>query len=404
MKINLLYISYWGIQDGLTQSTVLPNIDILQKLDNVESIVLLTIERNSQKVTPTRFGNKKVQHIPVYSPDLRPYLLNKTLDFVYFPIKIHQICKRYNVTHILARGAMAGTLAWMVSRLNNLPYFVESFEPHSAYMLQSGVWGLNDLRYKFQHYAENQQLRTADAIITVSDNYRTYLRSAAVPENKLFMIPCCVDLKQFEFSVADRNKIREKLSIKQNDITGIYVGKFGDIYYRDEAFDIISSAFTFFGSAYYQIILTPQPIAEIIQELEKRSVPINRVFVAKVAHHEVPEYLSASDFAFSFVKPAECRKYCSPVKDGEYWANGLPTLLANDIGDDSDIVTDENLGYVFDLSNEKLQLAFSHINSMIHSKSNLSRDQRIVQAALKHRGYHIAEDVYRKVFNSINTV
>lgn len=399
MKINLLYISYWGVYDGLTQSTVLPNIDILQKLDNVESIVLLTIERNSQKVTPTRFGDKKVQHIPVYSPDLRPYLLNKTLDFVYFPIKIHQICKRYNVTHILARGAMAGTLAWMVSRLNNLPYFVESFEPHSAYMLQSGVWGLNDLRYKFQHYAENQQLRTADAIITVSDNYRTYLRSAAVPENKLFMIPCCVDLKQFEFSVADRNKIREKLSIKQNDITGIYVGKFGDIYYRDEAFDIISSAFKFFGNAYYQIILTPQPIAEILQELEKRSVPVNRVFVAKVAHHEVPEYLSASDFAFSFVKPAECRKHCSPVKDGEYWANGLPVMMAEGIGDDSDIVVNEQIGCIFSPEAEQLNTAFLKIKDILKSIEQGTRNHKIVQAAVNHRSYKLAEAVYRRIFD-----
>ena len=74
-----------------------------------------------------------------------------------------------------------------------------------------------------------------------------------------------------------------------------------------------------------------------------------QAFITKAPHGEVPGYLAASDFAFATIKPAPCRLFCSAVKIGEYWANGLPVLLTPGVGGDSAIIAAEKGGAVFDL-------------------------------------------------------
>jgi hypothetical protein len=60
----------------------------------------------------------------------------------------------------------------------------------------------------------------------------------------------------------------------------------------------------------------------------------------------VKDYLSAADFAFATIKSTPIRLYCCPVKNGEYWASGLPILLEDGIGDDSDIIKSEGGGII----------------------------------------------------------
>ncbi|MFC5269349.1 hypothetical protein [Adhaeribacter terreus] len=401
--MTILYLCYWSINDALTVATCFPNLKILNNFTAIEKIVFITIERNFEsevKFAPS-FKNEKIEFKPLHSSDLHYGVLNKINDFVSFPKELAKLVQHYKVDKIIARGAPAGALAYLVWKKLKTPFLVESFEPHADYMLESGVWKNYDPRYVFQKHWEEKQKTVAAGLMPVADNYKKKLLSEGVSEQKIRTVPVSVDTQHFSFNKPDRNEIRKKLNISSDGIVGIYVGKFGDIYYDQEAFDIFRKAFDFFGLSFRLILLTPNSIDEVKAKLLKIGIDPAKVFTAKVAHHEVPQYLSASDFAFSTIKPAACRKYCSPTKNGEYWANGLPIILTEGVGDDSDIIKNEGGGAVFNLE------VPGSIESALHEIAEIISDpgcrDGILKLAENHRSLKKAESAYQYFFAMHNT-
>lgn len=109
-------------------------------------------------------------------------------------------------------------------------------------------------------------------------------------------------------------------------------------------------------------------------------------------HQEVPDYLSASDFAIATIKPAPCRLFCSAIKIGEYWASGLPVLVTPGVGDDSAITEAEGGGAVFDLSQPgSLPDALSRIAAVL-ARPNY---RAVIHGlAVRHRGVNQAWVAY----------
>ena len=79
------------------------------------------------------------------------------------------------IDFIIARGAAAGALAYKAFKKTKVPFYVESFEPHAAYMLESSVWSKNDPRYLFQKRWEGKQKKYATGLMPVSNNYKKQL-------------------------------------------------------------------------------------------------------------------------------------------------------------------------------------------------------------------------------------
>lgn len=400
--MTLLYLSYWGVDDGLTVSTVFPNLEILAKKENISSIHYCSIERGTIPIKPKQFDSKKITHIPLYSKNIRPSILNKINDFVLFPKILKSICIEKKVSAIIARGAPAGSLAWMVHKRLHIPYYVESFEPHAEYMLDSGVWGAKNPKYLFEKYWENKQKESAEAIITVSHNYKKALVKDGVSANKVHVVPCCVNLEKFQFDNSQRTVIRNKLQISGSQFVAIYVGKFGGIYYDKDAFKLMKESFNFFGPVLELILLTPQSHDQISEWLGAYDIPSEKVHIKSVLHSEVPSYLSAADFAFSFHKSTNHSFAFSPIKNGEYWASGLPIVISEGIGDDSEIVVKENGGAIFTPSETTSNdAAFNHILTYYKSGNRMDVANQMYAIAHKHRNFSLAESVYSKLFDHL---
>jgi hypothetical protein len=397
--MNILYIAYWGIGDGLTASTVFPHLAILADYKQINQIIFCTIERGGHPVEYSGPILNKIKFTPLYSKNIRPSVMNKVLDFVLFPQQLINICHTFNVAKIISRGAPAGALAYKVHTKTSIPYYVESYEPHADYMLESGVWTRWNPKYIFEKRWEEKIKKTAKLIVTVSTNYRIQLLNEGVDENRLAVVPCCVKQQDFRLNEDNRVTTRTKLNIAPNDIAGIYLGKFGGIYYDDEAYAIFKATFESFKKKFFLLILTPDNKTEIITKLKQHDIPLERVYVEKVPHSEVPVFLSAADFAFAFYRPNHSAKYLSPVKFGEYWANGLPILTPAGIGDDSDIIINEKKGgVVFSLSNIKNDLI--KLSVILESKSRQHNYQEIKGLAEKYRSFSILLRVYNQIIQN----
>ncbi len=353
--MRILFLGYWGLRDGLTTSTILPHLRLLQERPDVEAIRLVTIERGAEAEDKlelvTDFPAEKISFAPLRSRPGRNVILNKIEDFVRFPNELVRQAADFRADFILARGAPAGALAYLVWEKTGLPFYVESFEPHADYMLESGVWRRYDPRYLFERHWEKKQKQLARGLMPVAENYRQQLLAEGVPAARLATVPCSVDAHRFGFDDVARQSLRHRLGFAAPGTTvGIYVGKFGGIYYDEEAFGVFRAAADHFGPAFRLIILTPDNESLVRGKLRAAGLRTEAVFVTKAAHAEVPDYLSAADFAFATIKPAPCRRFCSAIKIGEYWASGLPVLVPPGVGDDSAIAEAEGGGAVFDLT------------------------------------------------------
>ena len=398
--MRILFLTYWGLHDGLTTSTVFPHLRLLQDRPDVAAVRLVTIERSAEAqaelIFAPGFEASKISFEPLRSRPAGNVILNKIEDFTRFPNELVKQVAAFKPDFILARGSPAGALAYLVWQKTKLPFYVESFEPHADYMLESGVWRRYDPRYLFQRHWEKRQKELALGLMPVAENYRQQLIREGVPAQRIVTVPCSVDAGQFAYDEAARQRVRERLGWASTDVVGVYVGKFGSIYYDEEAFQVFRTAADFFGADFRLIILTPDSLYEVQAKLAAAGLAAGQVFVIKTAHQEVPDYLSAADFAFATIKPAPCRLFCSAIKIGEYWASGLPVLLPEGIGDDSDIIKQEGGGAIFNL--DRPISVSGALANVAQQMAQPGYRQRVRHLAERHRSIELSRQAYVHFF------
>lgn len=391
-----MFIGYWGLHDGLTASTIFPWLHVMQQSTLVEEVVFCTIERDA--ATPIVSDKLRVlsniRHVPLFSVSRKCTLYSKVSDFIRFPRALTTLAQQSKIHILFAHGAPAGALAYKVWASTKLPFFVSSFEPHAEYMAESGVWARAGLKYTFQKYWEEKQIENASGLMPVSDNYRHLLLTKGVPKTKVKTVPSTVKNHLFKFDAQKRTHLRHTLNWDES-IIAIYVGKFGGLYYQKETFEIYKTCFRLVPN-FKLIILSPQPVHEINSLLRAADIASEDVYINQVAHQEVAAYLSAADFAFATYKPGKSKLHLSPIKTGEYWANGLPVLLTEGVGDDSDIIKREGGGATFNLAVEgSVENALKQILEIVKDPGHR---EKIPELARKYRSSERLREAFAYFF------
>jgi hypothetical protein len=390
--MNILFLSYWGIAEGLTAATVIPHLHILDGIDEVGKIFFITIERDGVPRHVALPG--KVVHMPLTSG--KKYL-QKVGDFIRFPAMIQKTISSKKITFMFCKGSPAGALGYLVHKRTGIEYAVESLEPHAEYMLESGVWKKWGFRYNVQRWWESKQTKTAHYLLPVAGGMKALLISQGVEPDRIHIMPCAVDHHKFRFNQNKRDSVRSSLQISPDCVVGIYVGKFGGLYYDEEAFDVFKYSFDFFEN-FRLIILTPDNAQDVHSRLLKKGLGALACHVVKVEHGEVPDYLSAADLAFALIKPSASKKFASPIKIGEYWSVGLPVLITEGIGEDSHIISLNKAGATFRLAD--LQPAFTEMRQVLNDDT-LSNRTRIRELALRYRNFERNEEIYRRIIQEL---
>ncbi len=383
--MKLAFISYWGIDQGLTQATVIPHLAVLDRLLAVESIHFITIERTSDSIDKDHSLPDKVVHIPVFEAAKSNFGSNKITTLR----KVYKKLKEVSPDIIFARSSLAAIPAYFYNRKTKVPYVVESFEPHANYMVDSNEWSAGGLKYKMLKKWEEKQIKTANFLLPVAENYKEELASRVINPEKIKVLPCTVDVDVFQKDIGQRSRIRKELGIDDQTVVGIYVGKFGGLYQEEEAFGTFHQALSRLGN-YHLIVLSPTKKEAILKLAEKTEFEISQLSILEVKSHEVPSYLSASDIAFATYKRFSSNKYLSPIKLGEYFANGLFVVCTPNVGDDANRLASYEIGITTD--------QLPHIDTF-YKKHEASKS---VEYARQFRGRKIIAEVYTEVIESLS--
>lgn len=122
----------------------------------------------------------------------------------------------------------------------------------------------------------------------------------------------------------------------------VYAGKLGGWYMVPEMFDFVA-AFRRTCRPASLLVLTTGDRAAFETFGRAKGVPCA---VVTADRQDVPSFLSAGDAGLSFILSAHSKRACSPVKNGEYLACGLPLVSTAGIGDYSDLVVRSRVGVV----------------------------------------------------------
>lgn len=80
---------------------------------------------------------------------------------------------------------------------------------------------------------------------------------------------------------------------------------------------------------------------------------------------------------------------------------GLPVVITNNIGDDSLLINQNEIGFVLkDLTNAEYLMAVKKIDKLLSGNDTLELYQKIRPVAEKYRNYSIAENIYHEVYGN----
>ena len=359
----------------------------------VDAITLISIER---KETSLQFDlGPKVQRVQYESSDR---VWNKMTDRVLFDNLLNRIFKYSKPDFVISRTSLAAYLVQLFVSKHHIPFSVESFEPHVDYMVEAGVWRKNGLRASLLYRSEKFQKLNAEFLLPLTQAYSSVLlMNDNVPSASVEVMPCCVNIEQFQFKEEHRIDIRSRLSIKSDDIVGVYTGKIGGIYLDQESIKLFSAAKKYYQGKFHLLILSPD---KDLWEVKLKEVGFSEgeYSLGFVSQNQVNKYLSAADFAFSLHRPTPSKIGISPMKNAEFWANGLPIVMPYGIGDDSELVIKENIGAVIDDFDKIDDEIFKKIDRLraLYRKVN-----DCVRFARENRSFEIVRGCYSNILASI---
>ncbi len=387
---NILFITQWDFKDALVQTYTLPYIRIIQNLNVFESAWLILLNGEIKEPKYSRLDKLYIVELPY-----------ENITFFSFP-KIYtflkHLVKKQNITHLHPWCTPAGSIGILLKQIHNkkLNLVIDSFEPHAEAMVENGAWKKNSLKFKTLFKFEKLQAKYADYLVFAAPGMQDYINVKYRVNIKKYMVkPACVDLELFNFDKKKNESLLNKLNLNNKTVC-VYAGKFGGIYLKNEVYEFIKCCINIIGEKFRFLLLSNLSDEELNHQLLKFNIPLKYIVKQFVKHSEVADYIGLADFAICPVKPVPTKQYCSPIKNGEYWAMGLPVIITKNISCDSNLIEEHNIGYVLkELNNNEYNLAIKRILQLL-SEKNLPL--RIRQFAEEQRQFSIAQNTYKMIY------
>ncbi len=401
--MNVLAITYWSFKDALVQSAVIPYLRMIREASGGGNIFLVTLEqaRFRMSAEESRAVKEKLKSEGINLIDFgySPFGLKALAKWLVFLPKLIWIAYKERVDVVHAWCTPAGGAGYVVSRVKGIPLIIDSYEPHAESMVELGTWPRNGIAHRLLFLLEKLQSRYAHAVIATTESVRTYAREKyGAVFDRYYVKPASVDLNLFSTSNGSDRLSREEFGFTDK-VVCVYAGKIGGIYLEREIFDFFKVASAYWGDQFRVLLLTDAP-AEKIRELALAAGVDPGIVKSKfVGFKEVPRHMALADFAINPVRPIPSKRYCTSVKDGEYWAMGLPVVIPRDIGDDSQLVADNGIGAVLkDFSSESYLNAVKNIDALLKSGPREQLSERIRSVAEQHRNLARTRRIYEELY------
>ena len=342
---RILFLSYNGVQEPLTQSQALPYLRGLARRG--ARVHLLTFE----KETPGGNPPGKDQRAALARDGLRwtwlryhkrPAFVSTLFDVALGMVISFWLTLRHRVDIIEARGTIPAGIGFPVARILRRRFLFNVRGLLAEENADAGRWRLDHPAVRWVNRLEKRWISSADAVIVLTEALKRLLAGPDyLPRPRaegVTVIPCCADTDRFL-------PARETRGPKTAFPTFVYAGSLGGYYLVREMFDFFAAALARWPRARLRILANgyEDGAREAVHET---GLDPGRVEIETVAHEDVPGRLAGADAGLIFARPAFARIGMSPTKLAEYLACGLPVVTTPGIGDTESVVQEDRTGVV----------------------------------------------------------
>jgi hypothetical protein len=302
--------------------------------------------------------------------------------------------------HIVTLGSVAGTYAYLYARLLGMRLFLYQFEPHSEYAIDNGMWRKESLVYKVSHALEYRAARYATAIASGTRFMKQRVEDTWKIKGKFFKIATVANDRKFTFNQQERDAMRAKLGLSDDQWVLFYPGKFGSLYYYEETAWMYRWLRELEPRLHF-LIVTPHEDEEVLAMFDKAGIERGTYTICHSDYAEIHHYYFAADFAVIAVPPGPSKKFISNIKVGEYLCAGLPFLITEGVSEDYLVAEERNVGVVVsDFNEDEIKVAWPKVKRFLEMSPDLRRQHcRVV--GLGYRGFDSLNPVFRQAVSEL---
>ncbi len=406
-----LYICYFGIEEPLVKTQVLPYLRELVKGGHEMSLVTFepadrVTELQSGRVTELK-KELAEQGIDWYwrRYHKRLSVVATAWDVLCGVLFVCKFINRYSPDILHARVHVPMLMAALARRLSRrrpkLLFDIRGFFPEEY--VDAGIWPENGWLYRLVKRIERWLMNEADGFVVLTEKAREILFPESVNEGRdshgrpVEVIPCCVDVASFQTDAQSSVAVRSEIGAGERYVVA-YSGSFGGWYLSDEMYELFSSARDADPDVFV-MILTQRDAVAVRGRLIEIGFRENGIFVASVSPEEVPRYLGTADVAVSFIKRCYSKQASSPTKNAEYLAAGVPIIVNAGVGDVDELIQTEKVGVIVDTLDRE---AYLTALSAVRNTGDVSERCRI-SAAKRFDMRAIGGERYRRLYERLSS-
>jgi PEP-CTERM/exosortase A-associated glycosyltransferase len=284
--------------------------------------------------------------------------------------------------------SLNGMSALKAGRKFGIPVVYEARAFWEDAAVDHGTFVEGSLKYQVSRFLETRLFRNVDAVFTICEGLKNEIVSRGMPDEKITIIPNCVDAVAFSPLAYDL-ETAEKYELKDKMVYG-FIGSF----YHYEGLDLLIEAFSKVlekvKNARLLLVGGGPEKENLIEKARSMNLLRHIVFTGKVPHEEVKKYYSVIDVLVYPRKSMRLTELVTPLKPLEAMAMGK-VVVGSDVGGIKELVTHNQDGFLFkagnvdELAGLLIQLAFNieRLNSISKTAIETVRRKHNWESAVK---------------------
>ncbi len=340
--MRTLYICYFGLNEPLVQTQVLPYLRGLSR-EGID-VSLLTFEpdyrligvQNVQEWRATQAeAGIEWSYLPYHK---RPSLASTAYDISAGARFVVRAFRQKHIDVLHARSHVPLAIALLAQRLGASCRLIFDMRGLMAEEYRdAGIWRENSLAFRAVKRVEAQGIQKADQLVVLTTRFRDWLIAKKMKSaEQIEVIPCCVDLS----GPARKDKTEFTSSTDRFEV--IYAGSVTGLYLLEEMGRFFLELQKLRPDAFFRVLThSSRELAEnVLRSSGLRPEDFN---ISSVPPAEVRHWLDRARLGLSFRKSTFSQIAASPTKIAEYLAAGLPVVCNDGVGD-ADFISQNRVG------------------------------------------------------------
>jgi glycosyltransferase involved in cell wall biosynthesis len=399
--LKTLYICYFGLDEPLVQTQVLPYLAELAR-GGLE-VHLLTFEPEFKKRwTNDRLRDERERlatvgiHWTALAYHKRPTILATLFDVIAGTLRARKLIKRHDIGIIHARSHVPGLMAVLLRRMTRRRIVFDLRGLMAEEYQDAGIWSPDSIPFRMTKRIERAVLNRADRVITLTARAARWLAAQGVERERIYVVPCCVDTSRFN----EAGEVEPEYLRLRDCFTVVYAGSVTGLYLLREMCGFVRALSQRVADTHF-LVLTAGDHNLVRSVALEEGLSEDSFTVMRVAPENVGQYVALARAGLSFRKPTFSQIAASPTKVPEYFAAGIPAVANAGIGDTDEIIRSNQAGVILEkLDEDSYRKAADELLELLEEGQSL-RDRCLKTA----RQYFSLEEVggprYRDVYRAL---